>query len=98
MRCRRCVARRSGGARRADLGGSSDNSPATAKTEEEKGFPAMDISRERAGTEQRHGRLREREAGRHSCALAPSGNAGKMLTSTGARGRAAISVDTGAAP
>jgi len=90
--CRRCCASGGGGARRADLGGSNDNSSERAKTEEEKGFPMMDISGERAGTERRHGRPSDREAGNDSCALQARGDARGVLTGTGARGRAAISV------
>ena len=52
----------------------------------------MDISGERGGTERRHGSPSEREAGEDSCALQARGNAGGVLTGTGARGRAAISV------
>lgn len=52
-----------GGAGSADLGGSSANSSVTAKTEEEKGFPTMCISGERAGAEQWRGCRREGEAG-----------------------------------
>lgn len=52
----------------------------------------MDISGERAGSERRHGRPSEREAGEDSCALQARGNARAVLTGTGARGRVAISV------
>lgn len=90
--------RRGGGACRADLGCSSDNSSERKKTEEEKGFLMMDISGERAGTEQRGGTRREREAGKDSCALQARGNARLMLTGTRAHGRATISVDRSAAP
>jgi len=52
----------------------------------------MDISGERAGSERRHGRPSEREAGEDSCARQARGNARAVLTGTGARGRVAISV------
>lgn len=55
--------KRSGGASRADLGGSSDNLSEKAKTEEEKGFLTMDNSEERAGSEQWCGSRRERKTG-----------------------------------
>lgn len=93
MRCRRCVVRHGGGAYRADLGGSSNNSSETAKTEEEKGFLTMDNSEERAGSKQRYGHPREREAGNGSCAKYLSGNARVVLTGSEACSRVTISVE-----